>query len=64
MIWLDYGELDTLRTRYGARAAQPEPPRISVPGIADLKAADDLSGIGTPADLVDRVLNIIWTTFR
>jgi Zn-finger nucleic acid-binding protein len=65
LIWLDHGELDSIRRRY----APPAPPRASIPRAAspnfsDIKRTDDLSSIGTAADLVDVVLNIIWTTLR
>jgi Zn-finger nucleic acid-binding protein len=64
MIWLDHGELDAIRRRYIPSAPHPAQARASQPSLGDIKVTDDLRTIGTPADLVDLVLSIIWTTFR
>jgi Zn-finger nucleic acid-binding protein len=65
LIWLDHGELDGIRRRYAPPApARTSVPRASAPNFSEIRQTDDLSGIGTAADLMDLVLNIVWSTFR
>jgi Zn-finger nucleic acid-binding protein len=65
MIWLDYGEIDAIRSRNPASSARPVQPQPALSGLAEkFEPADDLRGIGTAADVVDRVLRIIWSTFH
>jgi Zn-finger nucleic acid-binding protein len=64
MIWLDYGELDAIRRRYTPSPQRPVIPRASQPSLSEIKTTDDLSTIGTAADLVDFVLRVIWSTFH
>lgn len=65
MVWLDHGELDAIRRRSPPSAPRPVTPRASQPSLgSDIRVTDDLRTIGTAADLVDLVLNIIWSTFR
>lgn len=64
LVWLDHGELEAIHRRDPPSPQRPSQPRASHPSFADIKATDDLRTIRSPADLVDLVLSIIWTTFR
>jgi len=64
LVWLDHGELDAIRRRYPQSPQRPSQPLASQPSFAEMKAIDDLHAIGSPADLVDFVLRVIWSTFH
>jgi len=64
LIWLDHGELEAIRSRAAPLVPRPVVPRTSQPSFSEIKRADDLSGIGTAADLVNLVVRIIWSTFH